>query len=54
MPEETEIDTDSLREKIDEQREKRGGSFLRWISLTTALLAASPTPAQRGAVWDFS
>ena len=40
MPEETEIDTDSLREKIDEQREKRGGSFLRWISLTTALLAA--------------
>jgi hypothetical protein len=40
MPEETEIDTDSLRETIDEQREKRGGSFLRWISLTTALLAA--------------
>src|SRR6266550_4760493 len=40
MPEETEVDTDSLREKIDEQREKRGGSFLRWISLTTALLAA--------------
>jgi hypothetical protein len=40
MPEEIEIDTDSLREKIDEQREKRGGSFLRWISLTTALLAA--------------
>ena len=40
MPEEIEIDTDSLREKIDEQREERGGSFLRWISLTTALLAA--------------
>jgi hypothetical protein len=40
MPEEIEIDTDSLREKIDEEREKRGGSFLRWISLTTALLAA--------------
>ena len=40
MPEEIEIDTDSLREKIDEQREKSGGSFLRWISLTTALLAA--------------
>ena len=40
MPEEIEIDTDSLREKIDEQREKRGGSFLRWISLTTAILAA--------------
>ena len=40
MPEEMDIDTDSLREKIDEQREKRGGSFLRWISLTTAVLAA--------------
>ncbi|HEY8794595.1 MAG TPA: DUF4337 domain-containing protein [Gemmatimonadaceae bacterium] len=40
MPEEIEIDTDSLRDKIDEQREKRGGSFLRWISLTTAILAA--------------
>ena len=40
MPEEIEIDTDSLREKIAEQHEKHGGSFLRWISLTTALLAA--------------
>lgn len=40
MPEEIEIDTDSLRETIAEQREKRGGSFLRWISLTTAILAA--------------
>jgi len=40
MPEEIEIDTDSLRDKIAEQHEKHGGSFLRWISLTTALLAA--------------
>jgi aminopeptidase N len=40
MPEEIEIDTDSLREKIDVELEKRGGSFLRWISLTTAVLAA--------------
>jgi hypothetical protein len=40
LPEEIEIDTDSLREKIAEQHEKHGGSFLRWISLTTALLAA--------------
>ena len=40
MPEEIEIDTDSLREKIDEQREKSGGSLLRWISLTTAIFAA--------------
>ena len=29
-----------MREKIAEQHEKHGGSFLRWISLTTALLAA--------------
>jgi hypothetical protein len=40
MPEEIEVDTDSLREKIAEEHEKHGGSFLRWISLTTALLAA--------------
>ena len=40
MPEEIEIDTDSLREKIDEELEKGGGSLLRWISLTTAILAA--------------
>ena len=40
MPEEIEIDTDALREKIDEERENRGGSFLRWVSLTTAVLAA--------------
>ncbi len=40
MPEEIEIDTDSLRERIEEPREKFGGSFLRWISLTTAVLAA--------------
>jgi hypothetical protein len=40
LPEEIEIDTDSLREKIAEQHEQRGGSFLRWISLTTAVLAA--------------
>jgi hypothetical protein len=40
MPEEIEIDTDGLREKIEEEREKRRGPFLRWISLTTAILAA--------------
>jgi hypothetical protein len=40
MPEEIEIDTDSLREEIDEELEKSGGSLLRWISLTTAILAA--------------
>ena len=40
MPEEIEIDMDALREKIDEEREHGGGSFLRWVSLTTAVLAA--------------
>ena len=40
MPDELEIDTDRLRETIDDEIEKAGGSMLRWISLTTALLAA--------------
>jgi hypothetical protein len=40
MPEEIEIDTDSLREEIDRELEKNSGSLLRWISLTTAILAA--------------
>jgi hypothetical protein len=40
MPEEIEIDTDKLRETIDEEIEKEGGSLLRSIALTTALFAA--------------
>jgi type II secretory pathway pseudopilin PulG len=40
MPEEIEIDTDKLRETIDEEIEKRGAPLLRAISLTTAILAA--------------
>jgi len=40
MPEEPEIDTDKLRESIDEQRERDSGAFLRRIALTTAILAA--------------
>jgi Domain of unknown function (DUF4337) len=41
MPEEIEVDTDKLRETIDEEVERaEGGSILRWISLTTAVLAA--------------
>src|SRR3979411_2901657 len=40
MPEEIEIDTDSLRETIAEKHEKGGWSFLRVISLTTVILAA--------------
>lgn len=43
MPEEIEIDTDKLREAIDDEIEKgeKGGSrLIRWIALSTALLAA--------------
>jgi uncharacterized protein DUF4337 len=43
MPEEIEIDTDKLRESIDEEIEREGkGSarLVRWIALTTAILAA--------------
>lgn len=40
MPEEIEVDTDRLRETIDAELERESGSLLRWISLTTALLAA--------------
>lgn len=41
MPEGVEIDTDSLRETIDEEMEKQGGGrLLRMISFSTALIAA--------------
>jgi len=41
MPEGPEIDTDKLRETIDEEMEKQGaGALLRKISLSTALIAA--------------
>ena len=40
MPEEIEIDTDKLREQIDEEIDKEGGRFIRMIALTTAMLAA--------------
>lgn len=40
MPEEIEIDTDKLRETIDEEMEKESGNLLRTIALTTALFAA--------------
>ncbi len=40
MPETPEIDTDNLREAIDEEIEKDGGTLLRTIALTTAILAA--------------
>jgi hypothetical protein len=40
MPEEPEIDTDRLHEAIHEELEHDGGSFLKRIALSTALLAA--------------
>jgi hypothetical protein len=40
MPEEIEIDTDDLRDKIEEEIEHDGGSLLRTIALSTALFAA--------------
>jgi hypothetical protein len=40
MPEEPEIETEKLREDIHEELEREGGTFLKRIALTTALLAA--------------
>ena len=43
MPEEIELDTDKLREAIDDEIEKseeRGAHLLRWVALYTAILAA--------------
>jgi len=40
MPETPEIDTDKLREAIDEEIDKGGSALLRTIALSTAILAA--------------
>ncbi len=40
MPEEIELDSDRLRETIDEEIHRKGSRVLRWISLSTAILAA--------------
>jgi hypothetical protein len=40
MPEGPEVDTDKLREAIGEEIEKEGGTLLRTIAVTTAILAA--------------
>ena len=40
MPEGPEIETENLREKLTEELEREGGSFLKQIALTTAILAA--------------
>jgi hypothetical protein len=39
MPEEPEVEYEKMHEAIKEELEKEGGSFLRQISLTTAILA---------------
>jgi hypothetical protein len=40
MPEGPEIDTDKLRETIDEEIEREGSTLLRTVALTTAIFAA--------------
>jgi len=40
MPEGPEIETEKLREAVNEELERGGGSFLKQIALTTAILAA--------------
>ena len=40
MPEEPEVETERLRELVDERLEHEGGTFLRRVALTTAVLAA--------------
>lgn len=41
MPEEIEIDTDKLRETIDEELEHDSSTLLRTVALTTAIFAAA-------------
>ena len=41
MPEEIEIDTDKLRETIDEELEHAASTLLRTVALTTAIFAAA-------------
>src|SRR6478609_8263957 len=40
MPEEPEVETEKLHEAIHEELEREGGSLLKRIALTTAVLAA--------------
>ena len=40
MPEEAEIELDKLREEVHEELEREGGSLLKQIALSTAILAA--------------
>src|SRR5437870_2382958 len=40
MPEEPEVETDHLRETVQEEMEREGAPLLRRVALTTAVLAA--------------
>jgi hypothetical protein len=40
MPEEVEVETEHLHEEIREELEKEGGSFLKRVALSTAVIAA--------------
>ena len=40
MPEDLDVDTDHLRERVHEELEREGGSLLRSIALSTAIFAA--------------
>ena len=40
MPDDSEVETERLHEAIHEELEREGGSFLRRVALTTAILAA--------------
>jgi len=47
MPDELEVDTDKLREQIEEEIGKEGGNFIRMIALTTAITAGGNSPSTR-------
>ena len=56
MPEEPEVEYEKMHEAIKEELEKEGGSFLKQISLTTAILAvlAALASLQAGATVNMA
>lgn len=56
MPEEPEVELEKMHEAIKEELEKEGGSFLRQISITTAILAvlAALASLQAGATVNMA
>jgi hypothetical protein len=56
MPEGPEIETKELHEAIKEELEREGGSFLKQISITTAILAvlAAIASLQAGATVNMA